>query len=100
MDSHPGLEFLKATPEFQERYGNSQNVLNASYTYIHIYIYIYIAETVICRIYYELCRHDNGKITYRDFKNSNLYDILHQVATEEDINKVKLEIIRDNILYI
>lgn len=52
LDTHPGLEFLQATPEFQDRY----------------------ADTVIMRIFFILDSNDDGKITWRDFKNSNLLD--------------------------
>ena len=54
LDAHPGLEFLQQTPEFQERY----------------------ADTVVMRIFYTLDTNDDGKITYRDFKNSDLFDVL------------------------
>jgi serine/threonine-protein phosphatase 2A regulatory subunit B'' len=67
LESHPGLEFLKATPEFQERY----------------------ADTVVMRIFYEIDTNDDSRITWRDFKNSNLCDILFTVANEEDINKIR-----------
>lgn len=46
LDTHPGLEFLQATPEFQDRY----------------------ADTVVMRIFYMVDSNDDGKITYRDFK--------------------------------
>ena len=46
LDSHPGLEFLQATPEFQDRY----------------------ADTVIMRIFYNIDTNDDGRISYRDFK--------------------------------
>lgn len=52
LKNHPGLEFLQATPEFQERY----------------------ADTVVMRIFFSLDSNDDGKITWRDFKNSNLCD--------------------------
>mmetsp|Transcript_13646 Transcript_13646/g.9634 ORF Transcript_13646/g.9634 Transcript_13646/m.9634 type:complete len:225 (+) Transcript_13646:815-1489(+) len=67
LEHHPGLEFLKATPEFQERY----------------------ADTVVMRIFYTLDYNDDGKITFRDFNNSNLYEIFQQVSDEEDINKIR-----------
>ena len=41
------------------------------------------------RIFYGLDTNDDGHITYRDFKNSDLTDILFTVASEEDINKVR-----------
>ena len=44
--SHPGLEFLQDTPEFQDRY----------------------AETVILRIFYSLDKSGLGRITLRDLK--------------------------------
>jgi hypothetical protein len=34
LDTHPGLDFLRATPEFQ--------VCVYIYMYIHMYIYIYV----------------------------------------------------------
>jgi serine/threonine-protein phosphatase 2A regulatory subunit B'' len=67
LESHPGLEFLQATPEFQERY----------------------ADTVVMRIFYNLDSNDDGKITWRDFKNSNLMSIFFQVSGENDINMVR-----------
>lgn len=67
LETHPGLEFLQATPEFQDRY----------------------ADTVIMRIFFSLDVNDDGNITYRDFKNSNLFSVLHTVAKEDDINKIR-----------
>jgi len=68
LEHHPGLEFLQATPEFQERY----------------------ADTVVMRVFYALDANDDGRITYRDYKNSDLNDVFFQVANQEDINKVRL----------
>lgn len=48
--SHPGLEFLQDTPEFQDRY----------------------AETVILRIFYCLDKSGLGRITLRDLKRCRL----------------------------
>ena len=67
LDTHPGLEFLQATPEFQDRY----------------------ADTVIMRIFYVIDTNDDGRITYRDFKKSNLMQILKEVDEEDDINKIR-----------
>ena len=67
MESHPGLDFLKATPEFQERY----------------------ADTVIERIFYAVDANDDGKITMRELKRSNFFDICLAVDEEEDINKIR-----------
>ena len=67
LDTHPGLNFLQATPEFQERY----------------------ADTVVMRIFFEIDRNDDGMITYRDFKQSNFIKTLFEVDEEEDINKIR-----------
>jgi serine/threonine-protein phosphatase 2A regulatory subunit B'' len=67
MDTHPGLDFLKATPEFQDRY----------------------ADTVIERIFYIVDKNDDGKITLRELKRSNLVDTCLTLDEEEDINKIR-----------
>ena len=67
LDSHPGLEFLQATPEFQDRY----------------------ADTVVMRIFFAVDNNDDSKITFRDFKRSNLIEVFRKVAGEEDINKIR-----------
>ncbi len=67
LETHPGLNFLQATPEFQDRY----------------------ADTVVMRIFFVIDRNDDGRITYRDFKQSNFIKILYFVDEEEDINKVR-----------
>ncbi|KAK7391727.1 hypothetical protein VNO78_20146 [Psophocarpus tetragonolobus] len=66
LSTHPGLEFLQSTPEFQERY----------------------AETVIHRIFYYMNRSGNGRLTLRELKRGNLIDAMLHVDEEEDINKV------------
>ncbi|XP_031284411.1 serine/threonine protein phosphatase 2A regulatory subunit B''alpha-like [Pistacia vera] len=66
LASHPGLEFLHGTPEFQERY----------------------AETVIYRIFYHINRSGNGHLTLRELKRGNLIAAMQHVDEEEDINKV------------
>ncbi|MED6134546.1 hypothetical protein PIB30_037918 [Stylosanthes scabra] len=66
LSTHPGLEFLQSTPEFQERY----------------------AETVIHRIFYYMNTSGNGRLTLRELKRGNLIDAMLHVDEEEDINKV------------
>ncbi|KAI9077991.1 hypothetical protein K1719_040120 [Acacia pycnantha] len=66
LATHPGLEFLQSTPEFQERY----------------------AETVIYRIYYYTNRSGNGHLTLRELKRSNIIEAMQHADEEEDINKV------------
>ncbi|GAY60742.1 EF hand family protein expressed [Citrus sinensis] len=66
LTSHPGLEFLQSTPEFQERY----------------------AETVIYRIFYYINRSGTGHLTLRELKRGNLIAAMQHVDEEEDINKV------------
>jgi len=41
------------------------------------------------RIFYTLDSNDDGKISYRDFKRSNFVEVMHLVANEDDINKVR-----------
>ncbi|GAB4813663.1 hypothetical protein N2152v2_000709 [Parachlorella kessleri] len=65
--SHPGLDFLQGSPEFQDRY----------------------AETVIYRIFYSLNRSGNGRLTLRELKRGDLLSALHDVDNEEDINRVQ-----------
>lgn len=67
LDWHAGLEFLKPTPEFQERY----------------------VETVSYRIMYELDEMDSGKVKFRHFKKSRFFDAIEMLDIEEDINKVR-----------
>ncbi|KAI3968849.1 hypothetical protein MKX01_028999 [Papaver californicum] len=66
LATHPGLEFLQSTPEFQERY----------------------AETVIYRIFFYVNRAWNGRLTLRELKRSNLITAMQHADEEEDINKV------------
>ncbi|XP_034705963.1 serine/threonine protein phosphatase 2A regulatory subunit B''beta-like [Vitis riparia] len=66
LATHPGLEFLQSTPEFQERY----------------------AETVIYRIFYYMNRSGNGQLTLRELKRGNLIAAMQHADDEEDINKV------------
>ncbi|XP_028114801.1 serine/threonine protein phosphatase 2A regulatory subunit B''beta-like [Camellia sinensis] len=66
LATHPGLEFLQSTPEFQERY----------------------AETVIYRILYYMNRSGNGQLTLRELKRGNLIAAMQHADEEEDINKV------------
>ncbi|OVA16380.1 EF-hand domain [Macleaya cordata] len=66
LATHPGLEFLQSTPEFQERY----------------------AETVIYRIFYHINRSGNGHLTLRELKRGNLIAAMQHADEEEDINKV------------
>ncbi|URD79503.1 serine threonine-protein phosphatase 2A regulatory subunit B [Musa troglodytarum] len=66
LATHPGLEFLQGTPEFQERY----------------------AETVIYRIFYYMNRSGNGQLTLRELKHGDLIAAMQHADEEEDINKV------------
>ncbi|KAG0477748.1 hypothetical protein HPP92_012467 [Vanilla planifolia] len=66
LSSHPGLEFLQNTPEFQDRY----------------------AETVIYRIFYYVNRSGNGHLTLRELKRGDLISVMQHADEEEDINKV------------
>ncbi|KAA8538998.1 hypothetical protein F0562_025690 [Nyssa sinensis] len=66
LATHPGLEFLQSTPEFQERY----------------------AETVIYRIFYYVNRSGNGHLTLKELKRGDLISAMQHADEEEDINKV------------
>ncbi|KAF6145618.1 hypothetical protein GIB67_037651 [Kingdonia uniflora] len=66
LATHPGLDFLQGTPEFQERY----------------------AETVIYRIFYHLDRTGSGHLSLRELKRGNLITAMQHADEEEDINKV------------
>ncbi|MCD9639137.1 hypothetical protein HAX54_023491 [Datura stramonium] len=66
LAAHPGLEFLRNTPEFQERY----------------------AETVIYRIFFYVNRLGDGHLTLRELKRSDLIAAMQHADEEEDINKV------------
>ena len=65
LSSHPGLEFLKDSPEFQDRY----------------------LETVTYRIFFEANVAWNGKLTKREFLKSDLASAMRFADEEEDINK-------------
>jgi len=67
LDFHPGLDFLRETPEFQERY----------------------ADTVVARIFFVCDKRSVGKITYKDLKKTNLVSTWNSLDTETDINKVR-----------
>ncbi|OIT39025.1 PREDICTED: serine/threonine protein phosphatase 2A regulatory subunit B''beta-like [Nicotiana attenuata] len=66
LATHPGLEFLQSTPEFQERY----------------------AETVVYRIFYYVNRSGNGRLTLRELRRSDLIAAMQHADEEDDINKV------------
>ncbi|KAB2067670.1 hypothetical protein ES319_A09G244200v1 [Gossypium barbadense] len=63
LASHPGLEFLRSTPEFQERY----------------------AETVVYRIFYYINRSGTGHLTLRELKRGNLISAMQHVDEEESL---------------
>ena len=66
LERHPGLEFLKATPEFQERY----------------------TETVIERVFYDCDRKGDGRLLLQFFQRSNFVDVLRRLDEEDDINQI------------
>lgn len=63
--SHPGLEFLRSHPDFQQKY----------------------ALTVTTRIFYAINRSGSGRITARELRRSKLLDAMRFVDENEDINK-------------
>uniref|UniRef100_A0A7S1XIP7 EF-hand domain-containing protein n=1 Tax=Erythrolobus australicus TaxID=1077150 RepID=A0A7S1XIP7_9RHOD len=62
---HPGLSFLQATPEFQQRY----------------------AETVVERIFFSIALTASGRIYLKDVIESEFLDTLMEVDEDEDINR-------------
>ena len=62
---HPGLDFLKETPEFQDWY----------------------SLCVINRIMYKADRKQDKKITFREYKRANITSSLRDIEAEPDINK-------------
>ncbi|XP_019095182.1 PREDICTED: probable serine/threonine protein phosphatase 2A regulatory subunit B''epsilon isoform X2 [Camelina sativa] len=66
LGTHPGLEFLRNSSEFQGRY----------------------AETVIYRIFYYINRSGTGRLTLRELKRGNLIAAMQQLDEEDDINKI------------
>lgn len=66
LSHHPGLEFLRQTPDFQTKY----------------------LDTVIYRIFYEVDRLDRGRISFPEFSGSPLMDAFRQVDATDDINTV------------
>lgn len=108
MASHPGLEFLQSTPEFQERYGIFPFFFfcHSSIFFVPILlcfssvlivwtVLFCAAETVVYRIFYYINRAGNGHLTLRELKRGNLIAALQQTDEEEDINKVlRLELMK------
>lgn len=66
IKTHPGLEFLQGSPQFQERY----------------------VETIIIRIFYTIDRARRGKISLKDYKKSNLLQVLFAVESAADVNEI------------
>ena len=66
VHTHPGLDFLVQTPEFQDRY----------------------SETVLYRIFYQVNSADNGKISLKEFRKSNFLATLCELEVESDVNLV------------
>lgn len=66
IHDHPGLEFLRAAPDFHMRY----------------------IQTVIARIYFNLNKSWTGKISLTELRQSNLLAVLQVLSQEDDINQV------------
>ena len=67
VKTHPGLDFLVQTKEFQDRY----------------------LETCVYRILYTVNLADNGRITLKEFRKSILLETLLDLEAEPDINLVR-----------
>ena len=66
VEFHPGLSFLKSTPEFHSRY----------------------VHTVICRLFYTINRSWSGKISTTELRKSNFLNVLELLEHENDINQI------------
>jgi serine/threonine-protein phosphatase 2A regulatory subunit B'' len=64
MEYHPGLEFLKSTPEFQEFY----------------------STCVVSRMFFMANLKGDYRMTYREFKNSNILKSLYDIQADPEIN--------------
>ena len=70
LDTHPGLLFLRDSPEFQERY----------------------ADTVVCRIFFHVDRRRTNKISLRDLRRCQsplIVKAWNDLDATEDINTVR-----------
>eukprot|EP01114_Cavostelium_apophysatum_P022739 TRINITY_DN8329_c0_g1_i3.p1 TRINITY_DN8329_c0_g1~~TRINITY_DN8329_c0_g1_i3.p1 ORF type:complete len:354 (+),score=74.55 TRINITY_DN8329_c0_g1_i3:524-1585(+) len=61
---HPGLEFLRGSLEFQERY----------------------TETAIVRIFYRACRTKRCRLTLEEFRSCGVVQALQELDADENIN--------------
>ena len=66
LATHPGLDFLREAPEFQDRY----------------------VETVVYRLFYCIARSDPGRITLRELARSDCLEAMFAVDETDDINRV------------
>jgi len=66
LRSHPGLDFLREAPEFQDRY----------------------VETVVYRIFFGVARTDPQRITARELRRSDVLEAMFAVDESDDINRV------------
>eukprot|EP01097_Dermamoeba_algensis_P002009 TRINITY_DN1796_c0_g1_i2.p1 TRINITY_DN1796_c0_g1~~TRINITY_DN1796_c0_g1_i2.p1 ORF type:complete len:312 (+),score=33.76 TRINITY_DN1796_c0_g1_i2:220-1155(+) len=64
---HPGLQFLKDSPQVQQRY----------------------VETIITRIFYSIRKFTSKKISLREFEKYKLMESIMQAEQEADINNCK-----------
>jgi len=66
LATHPGLDFLREAPEFQDRY----------------------CETVVYRLFYCIARSDPARITLRELARSDCLEAMFAVDETDDINRV------------
>ncbi|TPX45895.1 hypothetical protein SeLEV6574_g03574 [Synchytrium endobioticum] len=67
VQHHPGLAFLGPLPVFQARY----------------------VETVVSRIYYSKTQNWNNRMTYAEFKQSAILNVIKNLETQDDINSTR-----------
>jgi serine/threonine-protein phosphatase 2A regulatory subunit B'' len=66
LEFHPTLEFLKEHPTYQEKY----------------------THTVIIRIFYTNDLNYDGKLSYREFRKSDVMAVMKKACEEQDLNTI------------
>ncbi|KAG9396852.1 EF-hand domain pair [Carpediemonas membranifera] len=66
LDSHPGLDFLKETPEFQLKY----------------------IRTIVCRIMFAADESNTGRVGPRHLRRADIVSAFREVDQTEDVNAV------------
>ncbi|CAI9768361.1 unnamed protein product [Fraxinus pennsylvanica] len=107
LATHPGLQFLQSTPQFQDKYVGKQDYnhrflagFSVSSPMAMVMVAFILssvivvscnksrAETVTYRIFYDVNRSNNNRITLRELKRSNLIAAMKHVDEQLNVNTV------------